>query len=252
MNFHVDEESPNEECSHYNRGCLVECDKCAEYVNCRLCHEEMDRFKVRAIKCKECGILEQLPLTDLNCKECDNLLARYYCSVCNLFELDKEKSIFHCNECGICRKGVREDYFHCDKCNMCILVTTDQHNCFQNSFQAECVICGDELFDSVMGSSLLKCGHAMHQECLKEYVQHDYKCPICKKSVADMTEAWNRIRTQLQENQNPVAAHEVRVLCHDVNIILKVTNLFMDCTNVQSVTDSIVQNECIIPNSTSP
>jgi len=97
---------------------------------------------------------------------------------------------------------------------MCVKTNID-HKCFENTFQADCVICGDGLFNNVMASSLMKCGHAMHMECLKEYIQHDYKCPICKKSIHDMTNVWDRIRSQLQDNPTPVAAHKVPVLCHD-------------------------------------
>lgn len=230
----LQETEEEEECPHYNRGCLVECDKCLNFVNCRLCHEELDRFKVKRIKCKECGEIESLPLNDgLNCKKCDNSFASYYCKVCNLFELDEEKSIFHCEDCGICRRGLREDYFHCAKCNMCIL-NTENHKCFQNSFQAKCVICSEDLFDNVNASSLLKCGHAMHQTCLQEYVQHDYRCPICKKSIGDMTHAWDRIRAQLQENQNPVTEHKVSVLCHDCEIYFETPKSFYglyECEN---------------------
>ncbi len=228
----TEEEKPiEEECPHYQRGCLVKCDKCKLYVNCRLCHPEMDRFKINNVKCKKCLTI-QLPPFSNTCTNCDHIFGKYFCDICNLF-MNKDKDVFHCNDCGICRIGTQENLMHCHKCNACVnKVLHATSKCFENSWNNLCPICQESMHQTTIPTSLLECGHAIHSECLKNYVKHDYRCPTCMHSITDMTGIWDQFRNQLTtiENQiqqqiqindnpdfNPLNMGTIDLICNDCN-----------------------------------
>lgn len=186
--------SENIECTHYQRGCLIECDKCKKYVGCRLCHSEVNRFNVKHIKCKMCNTI-QSPSKECTNTECNNIFGTYFCNVCNLWDSTENSPKYHCEECGICRVGDKDNYKHCTKCGMCLNVAVfdnSSHNCNESSFKSECAICLEDMFDNIRPSQILKCGHAIHAECLIQYTHNDYRCPKCKKSMVDMSFIFNR------------------------------------------------------------
>ena len=37
------------------------------------------------------------------------------------------------------------------------------------------------------GTQELPCGHFMHSHCFEQYTKYNYTCPLCSKSVGDMT-----------------------------------------------------------------
>ncbi|KAJ0747283.1 putative transcription factor C2H2 family [Helianthus annuus] len=44
------------------------------------------------------------------------------------------------------------------------------------------------LFDSQKDTTVMKCGHIMHSECCNEMISRNkFSCPICSKSVMDMS-----------------------------------------------------------------
>ncbi len=58
------------------------------------------------------------------CIKCEIVFAKYFCSVCNLYDDNGEKKgIYHCDKCGICRVGPAKKYFHCDSCNACLHIS---------------------------------------------------------------------------------------------------------------------------------
>ncbi|RZS02698.1 hypothetical protein BHM03_00032780 [Ensete ventricosum] len=66
-----------------------------------------------------------------------------------------------------------------------------------------CSICYEYLFDSLEETTVLKCGHTMHSDCLSEMLNHDkyrYCCPICSKSVIDMSKIWRKMDEEVREN----------------------------------------------------
>ncbi|RXN20540.1 RING finger and CHY zinc finger domain-containing 1 [Labeo rohita] len=89
-------------CEHYVRSCLLKAPCCGKFYVCRLCHDaeenhQMDRFKVREVKCAACNTIQEAQQT---CKECEVKFGEYYCDICHLF--DKDKKQYHCQPCGIC------------------------------------------------------------------------------------------------------------------------------------------------------
>lgn len=181
-------------CEHYKKGCDVECPTCNKFYPCRLCHDtyedhKLDRFGINKIRCKKCKFI-QTP--SQKCINCNSLFGFYYCPICHLWEFTN-KCIFHCDKCGICRVGRKQDFVHCDKCNMCITRKhyENGHKCVENSTKANCPVCNEYMFDSTENTSVLPCGHSMHEDCLKNLIsKKKFQCPLCKKSIIDMKEHW--------------------------------------------------------------
>ncbi|KAG4948674.1 hypothetical protein JHK86_041913 [Glycine max] len=80
----------------------------------------------------------------------------------------------------------------------------DNHMCVENSMRHHCPICYEYLFDSLKDTAVMKCGHTMHSECYLEMLKRDkYCCPICSKSVMDMSRAWKRIDEEIEATVMP-------------------------------------------------
>lgn len=189
----VDEGSILPRCSHYNRGCYLVFGCCNKSFSCKFCHDEMmtdlkldkslvheyDKEKISNMKCRYCLTEQDIGET---CVNCSKQMGKYICKECRLLDLD-EKGQFHCDECGICRRGGRDNYKHCNKCGIC---TLHNHIC-GIKVDGNCPICQERLFDSQRSTISAKCGHWMHTVCFNDYVDTNYRCPICMKSMVDMT-----------------------------------------------------------------
>ncbi|KAH7573621.1 hypothetical protein JRO89_XS03G0181600 [Xanthoceras sorbifolium] len=80
----------------------------------------------------------------------------------------------------------------------------DNHQCVENSMRHHCPICYEYLFDSLKDTTVMKCGHTMHCECYHEMIKRDkYCCPICSKSVIDMSRTWKRIDEEIEATMMP-------------------------------------------------
>mgnify|MGYP000847646437 CR=1 FL=1 len=104
-------------CRHYKRNVKLQCYDCKRWYTCRFCHDEVEdhslnRRKTENMLCMLCGRAQ--PAAQW-CKGCGEQAARYYCTICKLWDDDNKKSIYHCNDCGICRigQGLGKDFFHC-------------------------------------------------------------------------------------------------------------------------------------------
>ena len=112
-----DDEPPALGCPHYKRNIKLQCSTCDLWYTCRFCHDEVEnhslnRRETKNMLCMLCGCAQ--PAAEA-CRECGEPGARYYCSVCKLWDNDSEKSIYHCEGCGICRvgQGLGKDFYHC-------------------------------------------------------------------------------------------------------------------------------------------
>ncbi|KAK8585801.1 hypothetical protein V6N13_050772 [Hibiscus sabdariffa] len=196
-------------CQHYRRRCKIRAPCCNEVFPCRHCHNEalnllsnpfdrhdLVRQDVKQVICSVCDT--EQPVAQV-CSNCGVNMGEYFCKICNFFDDDTEKGQFHCHGCGICRVGGRENFFHCNKCGSCYSVSLrDNHTCVENSMQHHCPICYEYLFDSLKDTTVMKCGHTMHCECYHEMIKrHKYCCPICSKSVIDMSRTWKRIDEEI-------------------------------------------------------
>ncbi|XWS08639.1 hypothetical protein CRYUN_Cryun40dG0018900 [Craigia yunnanensis] len=72
------------------------------------------------------------------------------------------------------------------------------------------------LFDSLKDTTVMKCGHTMHCECYHEMIKRDkYCCPICSKSVIDMSRTWKRIDEEIEATVMPEDYWYKKVLTFD-------------------------------------
>ena len=213
-------------CAHYARNCKVQAECCGAYVSCRFCHDEhmkchheMKRSDIKRVLCMHCDTEQDAGRCCINCgKE----FAKYFCSICKLYDNTPGKDIYHCDKCGHCRigKGIGIDNVHCDNCEACI-VKSDfaSHCCRSRSTHADCSICGEYLHTSRSTCRLTNCGHAIHQNCLEEYANNgQYTCPICQKSLFDMTEHFRRLDRHLATEQRMPEEYQDKlshIYCYD-------------------------------------
>lgn len=104
-------------CPHYKRNIKLQCSACYRWYTCRFCHDEaedhsLNRRETKNMLCMLCGCAQA---ASERCTRCGERSARYYCSICKLWDDDVARSIYHCNDCGICRvgQGLGKDFFHC-------------------------------------------------------------------------------------------------------------------------------------------
>jgi zinc finger protein-like protein len=213
-------------CRHYKRKCMLVAPCCKDAHVCRLCHDEsvggshtMNRYAVSEMVCMECG--ENQPVAQ-NCRVCQAEMARYYCAICHLFDDEPGRDIYHCPFCNFCRrgKGLGVDSFHCMDCNACMsLELFNKHQCKEQSLGGNCPVCSEGLFGSKYPIKELPCGHFMHSHCFAAYTRYSYACPVCSKSLGDMSVYWRMIDSLLAgEVASMPVEYRVRrqgVLCND-------------------------------------
>lgn len=206
-------------CEHYFRRCLSFAECCKEYFPCRRCHDDiknedvinghvMDVKLVQKIKCTKCNTEQSVKQY---CENCGICFGYYYCAVCRFFD-DIDKNYYHCDKCNICRVGCGETYVHCDECNLCYRPDF-KHKCLRASL---CSICYDDLATSTDNVCKINCGHMMHNKCMKKYLEKDYKCPECQKSIMNMEQYFNMIDEQIKLTKMPEEYDKmVDVYCND-------------------------------------
>lgn len=230
---YTDETSTVCGCRHYRRRCKLHATCCDLYVTCRVCHDEeyngshhMDRFAVDSVLCMVCKTT-QLPGPRCINSDCPvERFARYFCSICHLYD-DEDCDIYHCAECGLCRKGRREDNFHCNLCNGCITMESkNRHVCLENSLRSRCPCCLEDMFSSRERVVYMSCGHAMHATCWDKYIATNYTCPICSKSMTDMSAFYQALDRHVEDERRVLASEYrnrvQRILCNDCNGISSV------------------------------
>ncbi|KAL9166519.1 hypothetical protein ABFS82_05G035100 [Erythranthe guttata] len=204
-------------CKHYKRNCKLRAACCGKLVACRFCHDEvsdhtMDRKATSHMMCMNCRQVQEVGPVCIT-PSCNALpMAKYYCSSCKFF--DDEREIYHCPFCNLCRvgKGLGVDLFHCMTCNCCLPMNAD-HKCIEKGLETNCPICCDFLFTSCTVVRALPCGHCMHQSCFQAYACTHYGCPICSKSMGDMSVFFGMLDALMASQVLP---EEYRNQCQDI------------------------------------
>uniref|UniRef100_A0A2P2K0V3 Uncharacterized protein LOC105113207 isoform X1 n=2 Tax=Rhizophora mucronata TaxID=61149 RepID=A0A2P2K0V3_RHIMU len=205
-------------CEHYKRNCKLRAACCGKLFTCRFCHDKvsdhsMDRKATSEMMCMRC--LKIQPVGPVcTTPSCGGLpMAKYYCSICKFF--DDERNVYHCPFCNLCRvgKGLGVDFFHCMKCNCCLAMKLVDHKCREKGLETNCPICCDDLFTSSASVRALPCGHFMHSSCFQAYTCSHYICPICSKSLGDMSVYFGMLDALLASEELP---EEYRDLCQDI------------------------------------
>jgi RING finger/CHY zinc finger protein 1 len=203
-------------CKHYSHWMFSIDTLTKKPTKCRICFEEstgkqFDRFSVCQMKCSFCYCVQPVNSSCIN-PDCTMYKKKhkYYCNICHLWENKPQKEyqkyhdgtssfvkpIYHCQSCGVCRIGNSHFYRHCEKCNMCIPTrrnilnskkTSDNHSCWGIIHENPCPICYSDIFQSNSPGIFLRCGHAIHYECMNDYIKHGgYKCPTCQNPIVDI------------------------------------------------------------------
>eukprot|EP00620_Florenciella_sp_RCC1587_P020882 CAMPEP_0182581158 /NCGR_PEP_ID=MMETSP1324-20130603/49149_1 /TAXON_ID=236786 /ORGANISM="Florenciella sp., Strain RCC1587" /LENGTH=380 /DNA_ID=CAMNT_0024797483 /DNA_START=217 /DNA_END=1356 /DNA_ORIENTATION=+ len=209
-------------CKHYTRSCVIIPVCCGRPYECRLCHDEhenheIDRHATQEIICKECD--HRQPVSNA-CMSCGVVFGEYFCGVCRMWDARKSEEAagkYHCDKCGICRVGAREDYIHCDRCSMCQSASQTNHTCFgESQYKSDCPVCRCDLFGSRIPALQMRCGHPIHTTCYDELSRADYRCPLCKKSICDMSLQWDLMRVEIStQPMPPEYAKTISVFCND-------------------------------------
>ncbi|XP_003606334.3 E3 ubiquitin-protein ligase RZFP34 [Medicago truncatula] len=225
--------SSNFGCTHYRRRCKIIAPCCNEVFDCRHCHNEaknsdeikpdcrhdIPRHEVKKIICTLCDTEQDVQQNCINCGVC---LGKYFCGTCKFFDDDISKQQYHCDECGICRTGGSDNFFHCKKCGCCYSVEIKEgHNCVERAMHHNCPICFEYLFDTLREISVLTCGHTIHFECVKEMEKHHrYSCPVCSKSICDMSSVWKNLDEMLSSTpmSESYKNKKVWILCNDCGV----------------------------------
>lgn len=154
---------------------------CKQEFPCHRCHKEKCTSELKAIhiSCLKCNQKQDL---SNKCISCNIQFDNYFCNICQLWS---PNNCFHCEQCGICRVGIRENIFHCSDCKICV---HKPHICIKkyNSYNDICVVCHDNLFDSLKNAGPNKCGHIFHKECIKNHIH----CPLCHKYIHDNSQIY--------------------------------------------------------------
>jgi RING finger and CHY zinc finger domain-containing protein 1 len=166
-------------CRHYRRRARFITPCCNEEWWCRHCHNEakyqqepewekkheLDRKRITELVCALCSARQPV---STYCKECGVAFGAYACTICPFFDDDLSKQTYHCDDCGICRVGGRENYFHCATCGSCYAANLrNNHVCVERAMHQNCPVCFEFLFESVDPTTVLRCGHTIHTECLR-------------------------------------------------------------------------------------
>lgn len=63
----------------------------------------------------------------------------------------------------------------------------------------------------------MRCGHVIHKECFRKHTENGYTCPLCQKSLTDMSEYFQQLDERLARETLPpeVANRRTRVSCRD-------------------------------------
>ncbi|KAL5791733.1 hypothetical protein ACOSP7_000327 [Xanthoceras sorbifolium] len=217
-------------CEHYRRRCKIRAPCCYKIFPCRHCHNEavsslsnpkehheLVRRDVKQVVCSLCNTEQQVAQI---CSNCGVKMGEYFCNICKFYDDETSKGQFHCDDCGICRVGGRSEFFHCQKCGSCYSVSVqNNHVCVENSMKNYCPVCYEYLFDSIKGSTVMNCGHTMHSDCFRAMAdQNQYRCPICSKTVINMSDYWELLEMEIEANKLPEEyQYDVSILCNDCN-----------------------------------
>lgn len=221
------EDGRTEGCAHYDRNCSMYAECCGKFYPCRLCHDKdngdhsLDRKKVKVVRCRKC-LLIQLAGPSCRNTNCGIRFAEYHCGRCNLWLTPPaetpDMNVYHCEKCDVCligRPGI--DAAHCDECGFCMpLDKYNSHTCKAISPDEICGICR-EGFETLAQAEKTKCGHVFHLTCMESYMHHDISCPICKRTLFDMSRTWEQVDIQRAAEILPEEYRNWRVtfICND-------------------------------------
>mmetsp|Transcript_5657 Transcript_5657/g.8596 ORF Transcript_5657/g.8596 Transcript_5657/m.8596 type:complete len:298 (+) Transcript_5657:36-929(+) len=204
------------QCPHYEKKCSkFYFDCCQRRDQCHRCHKERSTScaapKITEIVCDDCGV-HQEPAR--SCIQCKVEFSNSFCAICNIWTV---KEIFHCNDCGLCRVGKGDEHFHCSTCNGCFMLSSRSHHVcvFRPMDEEDCPICHEKIHTAQSTSTPLPCRHIVHTPCFNKSLRAgEYRCPSCRRSMADMEHVWEDIRRSIAA-QPMEQVIPVQYICYD-------------------------------------
>ena len=202
----------------------------------------LESSNIHYVLCMLCQHPQPLSST---CRQCHTSFGTYSCLSCRLFENDPKRipNLFHCADCSICRIGPPSDYQHCHTCDCCIL-SSIPHKCIEKKLFADCPICGEFMHSSPRAILFMPCGHAIHWLCYTSHIKNSYQCPLCLKSILDMTTHFKRLEALLKEQPMPQEYAHLKnnVLCNDCEKKSTVPFHFLyhQCAHCQSFNTKVI------------
>ena len=241
-----DQSNCSHDCEHYKKGCSRLHFACCDiYDPCNRCHNEKTSCsllspKINSVICNQCDF-EQEP--GRVCVNCTYEFSTYYCDICKVWT---EKECYHCFDCGVCKVGKQEDMFHCHTCEACFnLATREKHRCAKSILKGqECPVCLKSILTSQISSYILPCGHVVHGDCWREAAKiGSYNCPICRKSLIDMTKIWNMLREKARMERIPGTFWNI-----EINDIVESPDGDFQVTSIETVDGHKNYNGILIKN----
>lgn len=214
-------------CAHYQRGLKLWAPCCQKLFPCTRCHDEfvgqshqMDLSSMKAGWCMQCGAFQTDP--SAICANCSAVFGKYTCVQCGIWESNPYIHVYHCPYCDMCRvgSGLGNDFFHCMRCNACVSTKMRYHKCVEGTLDRQCPVCCESLFSTTKPVHYVRCGHLIHRQCFSNYLNHDYRCAICRCSMIDMRNTWKTLAdlasTQGGDNSKSSAlVQSSRTKCND-------------------------------------
>jgi RING finger/CHY zinc finger protein 1 len=200
----------NNKCSHYVPKCNIKVPCCKKSVRCIKCHEHtFSNSDIKYIVCDDCGCEQEI---SNKCLICDIKFAISFCRVCKIFT--DNVNMYHCDDCNECVYLDHEGYVHCKKCKCCVeRKYYKDHRCIDDICEKICNICLDAYTDTKY-IVIARCGHPYHRECYKKIIENTYKCPICSKTIKDMTKEFNKLDVDIIRSGDKNSAR-VNIKCND-------------------------------------
>ena len=218
INRLVKKYAPKEDnCEHYTNYCKIVSTCCNKPYHCIKCHNNKEKHEINKsvnLICKNCSLEQSI---NDKCIACETVFGFFSCSKCVVYSDIYEA--FHCEKCNRCRSGRKEYYSHCNTCKVCYYNEDKKfkHEC--NRIKDNCVICMDLFKFENKEIVITRCEHVYHKECLDMYKQQGaFKCPLCLKSVTNMTEEFNNIDNDINNQElNEIFKDTVKIRCNDCN-----------------------------------
>ncbi|KAJ4837969.1 hypothetical protein Tsubulata_031782 [Turnera subulata] len=241
-------------CSHYRRRCRIRAPCCNEIFDCRHCHNEaknninverklrhdMPRHQVRQVICSLCGTEQDIIFLLRSWKLliwCTLAIiwinTQYYLfTAMNRFNNFVSAVVYAWGNTSVrlasCLmmiylrsniivmvvgsaelEGV-EISFTVTSVGQCIMTVLFALSSLTDYLQY--------LFESRSDVTVMPCGHTIHENCLKEMREHyQYACPLCSKSVCDMSKVWEKYDTEIAATPMP-EPYQNKLVCYSSSL----------------------------------
>ncbi|KAK6129726.1 hypothetical protein DH2020_036527 [Rehmannia glutinosa] len=199
-------------CSHYRRRCRIRAPCCNEIFSCRHCHND-----AKNSICVDQKLRHDVPRHLVE-------KVNFYCDPTHSVASDLVLIVSSFNKFAkivvYAWEGTFVEFASClmmihlnssiivmavafaGCCYSVLLKST--HPCVERAMHQDCPVCFEYLFESRNDVIALPCGHTIHKACLKEMQEHyQYACPICSKSVCDMSKVWEKFDMEIAATPMP-------------------------------------------------